>query len=87
MYRGLAREMCAWAMHGRLVDTITGKPELIPLIHEDVRGIGENVETHSGESGGDAKLETMTAGDFWPGNVLVNLDQGGETLRGLRLST
>ena len=78
--------MCAWAMHGRLVGTIAGKSELIPLIHDDVRGIGENVETHSGESGGDAKLETMIVGDFWPDNVLVDLDQGGKTL-GLQLPT
>ena len=83
--------MCAWAVHGRLADTIVGKPELIPLIHDpttssNVRGFGENVETHRGESGGDAKLKTMTAGDFWPDNVLVNLDQGDET-PGLWLST
>ena len=85
-----AREICAWATYGRLVDTITGKTESIPLIHDPP------LQVTSGELDEISKLaqeraeemrtskETMTMGDFWTGNVLVDLDWGGDGSEKLR---
>jgi Ser/Thr protein kinase RdoA (MazF antagonist) len=78
-----AREICAWATYGRLVDTIVGKSESIPLIHdpplevtsEELEKISKLAEERAEEM--RSSRETMTMGDFWPGNVLVDLDQSG----------
>lgn len=77
-----ARDIAAWAMYGRLVDTITGKSETIPLIHDPPLPVtSEKLEEISKFAEERAKeirssRETMTMGDFWPGNVLVDLDRG-----------
>jgi len=79
-----ARDIPAWATYGRLVDTITGKSESIPLIHdpplqvtpEELEKISKIAEERAQEMRGSR--ETMTMGDFWPGNVLVDLTQGGD---------
>jgi Ser/Thr protein kinase RdoA (MazF antagonist) len=77
-----ARNIAAWATYGRLVDTITGKSESIPLIHdppipvtsEELEKISKLAEERAEEM--RSSRETMVMGDFWPGNVLVDLDQG-----------
>ena len=79
-----ARNICAWATYGRLVDTITGKSESIPLIHdpplqvasEELDRISKLAEERAEEM--RVSRETMTMGDFWPGNVLVDLDRGSD---------
>jgi Ser/Thr protein kinase RdoA (MazF antagonist) len=87
-----ARDIVAWATYGRLVDTIVGKSEPIPLIHdpplevtsEELERISKLAEQGAGEI--RSSRETMTMGDFWPGNVLVDLDRdadGSEKLRKL----
>lgn len=87
-----ARGICAWATYGRLVDTIVGKSESIPLIHdppleatsEQLEKISKFAEERAEEM--RSSRETMTMGDFWSGNVLVDLDRsvdGSENLRKL----
>ena len=79
-----ARDVCAWATYGRLMDTITGKSESIPLIHdpplhvmpEELERISKLAEERAGEM--RTSRETMTMGDFWSGNVLVDLDRGND---------
>jgi len=79
-----ARDICAWATYGRLVDTITGRSESIPLIHdpplpvtpEELEKISKFAEERAEEI--RSSRETMTMGDFWPGNVLVDLDEGDD---------
>ena len=85
-----ARDICAWAMYDRLVDTITGKSEPIPLIHdpplqvtsEELDKISKFAEERAVEM--RTSRETMTMGDFWTGNVLVELDWGGDGSEKLR---
>jgi len=85
-----ARAICAWATYGRLVDTITGKSESISLIHdpplqvtsEELEKISKFAEERAEEM--RSSRETMTMGDFWPGNVLVDLDRGGDGTEELR---
>jgi len=85
-----ARGICAWATYGRLVDTITGKSESIPLIHdpplqvtsEELEKISKFAEERAEEM--RSSRETMTMGDFWPGNVLVDLDRSGDGTEELR---
>jgi Ser/Thr protein kinase RdoA (MazF antagonist) len=82
-----ARDVCAWATYGRLVDTITGKSESIPLIHdpplqmtpEELDKISKLAEERTEEMRNSR--ETMTMGDFWSGNVLVDLGDGPEKVR------
>ena len=87
-----ARNICAWATYGRLLDTIVGKSEPIPLIHDPPLGVTlEELDKISRFAQGRAEemrnsRETMTMGDFWTGNVLVDLyrsDDGSEELRRL----
>lgn len=81
-----ARGICAWATYGRLVDTIVGKSESesIPLIHDPPLEVtSEELEKISKFAEGGVEeirssRETMTMGDFWPGNVLVDVDQGAD---------
>ena len=85
-----ARDVCAWATYGRLVDTIAGGSELIPLIHnpplpvtpEEIEKISKLAEERVKEI--QSSRETMTMGDFWPGNILVDLDQGSDGSEKLR---
>jgi len=85
-----ARGICAWATYGRLVDTITGKSESIPLIHdpplqvtsEELEKISKFAEERAEEM--RSSRETMTMGDFWPGNMLVDLDRSGDGTEELR---
>lgn len=85
-----ARAICAWATYGRLVDTIMGKSESIPLIHdpplevtsEELEMISKFAEKRAEEI--RSSRETMTMGDFWPGNVLVQLDRGADGIEKLR---
>jgi len=85
-----ARDICAWAFYDRLVDTITGKSESIPLIHdpplqvtsEELEKISKVAKERAEEM--RSSRETMTMGDFWPGNILVDLDRDGEGLEKLR---
>jgi len=84
------RDICAWAMYGRLVDTITGKSEPVPLIHdpplqvtpEGLEKISKFAEERAEEM--RSSRETMTMGDFWSGNMLVDLDRGGDGTEELR---
>jgi len=77
-----ARDICTWATYGRLVDTIMGKSESIPLIHdpllpvtlEELEKISKLAEERAEEM--RSSRETMTMGDFWTGNVLIDLDRG-----------
>lgn len=79
-----ARGICAWATYGRLVDTIAGKSESLPLIHdpplqvtsEELDKISKLAEERAEEM--RVSRETMTMGDFWSGNVLVDLDRGSD---------
>ena len=79
-----ARDICSWATYGRLVGTITGKSESIPLIHdpplrvaaEELDKVSKFAEERAEEM--RTSRETMTMGDFWTGNVLVDLDRGGD---------
>jgi len=78
------RDIVAWATYGRLVDTITGKSESISLIHDpplqvtsdELAKISKLAEERAQEM--RSSRETMTMGDFWPGNVLVDLTQGDD---------
>lgn len=84
------RDICAWATYDRLVDTITGKSEPIPLIHdpplsatsEELEEISKIAEERAKEI--RSSKETMTMGDFWTGNVLVDLDHGVDGSEQLR---
>ena len=85
-----ARGIYAWATYDRLVDTITGKSESIPLIHdpplqvtsEELGRISKFAEERAEEM--RISRETMTMGDFWSGNVLVDLDRDGDGSEKLR---
>ena len=85
-----ARDICAWATYGRLVDTIVGESESIPLIHnpplevalEELEGIWQFAEERAEEM--RTSRETITMGDFWTGNVLVDLERGADGLEKLR---
>ena len=85
-----ARAICAWATYGRLVDTIVGKSQSIPLIHNPPLEVtSEELEKISkfGEEGAEEirnSSETVTMGDFWPGNVLVDLERGADGVEKLR---
>lgn len=87
-----ARNIWAWAMYDRLVDTILGKSETIPLIHDpplevtskELEKISKFAEERAEEM--RTSSETMVMGDFWSGNVLVDLEwdaNGSEKLRKL----
>jgi aminoglycoside phosphotransferase (APT) family kinase protein len=79
-----ARKMSGWVTYGRLVATLSGQSKL-PLLPEPptlastdlemVGQIAENVIKRMEEANA-----TVTHGDFWPGNVLINLSasEGGE---------
>jgi hypothetical protein len=85
-----ARGVYAWATYDRLVATITGKSESIPLIHdpplqvtsEELDKISKLAEERAEEMRNSR--ETMTMGDFWSGNVLVDLDLGVDGLEKVR---
>ena len=85
-----ARDICAWATYGRLEDTIVGKSEFIPLIHDpplpvtsvELEKISKIAEERAEEM--RRSRETMTMGDFWSGNVLVDLDRGNDGSEKLR---
>ena len=78
------RNACARAVYGRLVETIVGRSESIPLIHdpplrvtsEELTKISKFAEERAEEV--RVSRETMTMGDFWSGNVLVDLDRGAD---------
>jgi len=84
------RDICAWATYGRLVDTVTGKSESIPLIHDpplqvtsdELDKISKFAEERAEEV--RVSMETATMGDFWTGNVLVDLDRGSHGLEKVR---
>ena len=85
-----ARNICAWATYGRLEDTIVGKSESIPLIHDPPLPVTsvelEKISKFAKERAEEMRRsrETMTMGDFWSGNVLVDLDQGNDGSEKLR---
>ena len=72
------------------MDTILGTSESIPLIHdpplevtsEELEKISKFAEERAEEM--RSSRETMIMGDFWPGNVLVDLDRGADGLEKLR---
>ena len=79
-----ARDICAWATYDRLVDTITGRSESIPLIHDppplvtphELEKISKFAEERAEEI--RSSRETIIMGDFWPGNVVVDLGEGDD---------
>lgn len=79
-----AREIVAWATYGRLVDTIVGKSEPIPCIHDPPLEVSseklEKISKFAKERAEEIRSsrETMTMGDFWPGNVLVDMERGAD---------
>lgn len=85
-----ARDICAWATYDRLVDTIVGKSDSIPLIHDPPLEVSseelEKISKFSVERATEMRSsrETMTMGDFWSGNVLVDLDRGADGFEKLR---
>lgn len=74
--------MTGWATYGRLVDTVAGRGG-VGALNEPPLGVGEEVMGVLREVGRvrvkeiAESRETMTMGDFWPGNVMVDVDGEG----------
>jgi len=80
-----AKAMSAWAYYGRLVSTLKGgSPLPLPKLSDPVLEIEKSdmevVEKVSEETT-KAMLEAQDSfvmGDFWPGNIMVSLNQKGD---------
>ncbi|KAF8956078.1 kinase-like domain-containing protein [Flammula alnicola] len=81
-----AKQMTAWVYYGRLISTLTGKDD-VPKLRDPVLDIDPKdleVIGRLAEEGTRACLEeedSFVMGDFWPGNLMVQLDAQGELKR------
>ncbi|KAJ3480842.1 hypothetical protein NLJ89_g12256 [Agrocybe chaxingu] len=78
-----AKAMSAWAFYGRLKDTLTGVASDVPKLSDPPLEVDEDdlkvidalvAETTSAIMGVE---DSFVMGDFWPGNLMVALDEGG----------
>lgn len=81
-----ARQIYAFVTYGRLVSTVTGKDELPKLLGPPLEVSPEEIQKISEISKERVQeiyttQETMTMGDFWTGNILVDVDEAGGQLR------
>ncbi|KAJ7110348.1 kinase-like domain-containing protein [Mycena crocata] len=73
----------AWATYGRLVSTLSGQDDLEKLEGLQVASADMDVISQVSEEMMSLAIETansslpLTMGDFWPGNILINLDADG----------
>ncbi|KAF9566918.1 hypothetical protein CPC08DRAFT_681640 [Agrocybe pediades] len=74
-----AQQMSAWAFYGRLVDTLSGNHQLAKLSDPLLVVDQENVEVARVVAKETTELlmhatDTFVMGDFWPGNLMIQLD-------------
>ncbi|KAF8808046.1 hypothetical protein BYT27DRAFT_7099486 [Phlegmacium glaucopus] len=78
-----AKAMSSWVYYGRLVSTLKGLDNL-PKLRDPVLEIGESdmeVVEKVAEETTKAMLDAQDSfvmGDFWPGNIMVSLNQKGD---------
>ncbi|KAL0951673.1 hypothetical protein HGRIS_008352 [Hohenbuehelia grisea] len=74
-----AKDIAAWVTYGRLVSTLNGEADGVPALRdpgldmskEDLEAIRQTAETVSENM--KSANETFVMGDFWPGNIVVDL--------------
>ncbi|KAF5375149.1 hypothetical protein D9758_000553 [Tetrapyrgos nigripes] len=81
-----AKTLSGWATYGRLVSTLDGSEELEALSGSALNVSAEDLDVvrDVGEKTQKVMLsaqETFLMGDFWPGNILVCLDDSGDLQR------
>ncbi|KAF9469683.1 kinase-like domain-containing protein [Collybia nuda] len=80
------KTISAWATYGRLESTLTGKDDL-PVLQDPPIDVSreqlEIIKTLSSERTLDmtSAREWFVMGDFWPGNILITLDNAGALKR------
>jgi aminoglycoside phosphotransferase (APT) family kinase protein len=86
-----AQTISAWATYGRLVSTLEGSDNLPNLVdpvlrvtQADLDAVG-NAATTMQQAMTQADLGSIVHGDFWPGNILVQLSGEGDQRRLERL--
>ncbi|KAJ7508553.1 kinase-like domain-containing protein [Mycena galericulata] len=82
-----AKVMSAWATYGRLVSTLSGKDNLLKLaglqIPSETMGVISKIADEMSRAVNSAQSASspLVMGDFWPGNIMVNLDVDGTLQR------
>ncbi|KAG7099764.1 hypothetical protein E1B28_001577 [Marasmius oreades] len=80
-----AKEICVWAVYGRLGSTIKGEDPM-SNISENPPAIGETEFKRMEEIGKEISANMLSAeddfvmGDFWTGNILLDLVDGGSDI-------
>jgi 5-methylthioribose kinase len=73
-----ARRIYGWATYGRLVSTLSGQDGLPKLLDPPLEVSAHDMEIVSKLADEriaeiNTSMETMTMGDFWTGNLLINI--------------
>ncbi|KAJ7762411.1 kinase-like domain-containing protein [Mycena maculata] len=82
-----AKGMSAWATYGRLVSTLSGAdglPKLVGLqVSDEDMAVVSQIATEMSRAMNAAETASspLVMGDFWPGNIMVNLDADGTLQR------